>query len=138
MTKAWKRTVGGVAQGSLPSKIGKKKVLNIKSNATKSGIDIFNEFQLLFNSDNDDDVPLPAMLPTSDASFSVGTRRPPPNLIFYCDYTKTKKVILNSVSVNRDTTFKVLTNNLVIWTVDIVHHTRITGYIKINKIEYFI
>jgi len=114
------------AERRLPSKKGKK----------KHETEISNRFQVLSDLE-DDDSALSDALVSSEAAMPVSTKRPPPIHVFYCDYIQTKKNILAAVPVGKDTTFKVLVNNLVVRAANIADYTRITEYLKIQKIQFF-
>lgn len=94
MAKARRRSERKVIESSIPSKIVKIK------NTTKS-IEISNIYDILSNSE-DDDISLIEMISTAAVHTATVTRRSSPIHIFYCDYTKIKKAITDTVSVSRD------------------------------------
>ena len=131
MVKSRKRAERVGSQESLPSKKSKTKTIKNKNNP----IEVSNRFGPLSDSE-DDDVSLAESM-TSATAIPTVTRRPPPIHVFYCNYAALKKSIIESVPVHRDTTFKILMNNLVVRAANIADYTRIAEFLKIKKIEYF-
>ena len=93
-----------------------------------------NRFDPLSDSE-DDDVSLAESM-TYAAAIPTVTRSPHLH-VFYCNYAALKRSILRSVHIHRDSTFKILMNNLVVRAAKIADYTKIAEFLKIQKIEYF-